>query len=171
MCPRAAAGHEQTAEQTAIGLHAFDVRDRGSAAVSVTRAAFPDGTLVELSVAAPWWSWLWLGLVYQPGQASVSASAPLTNITIRALGLAVTSPNLAQVVDLGHQECNACSSLTMLVHNFGFPFPPWLGGGGFRGIGYNVTAARGGRSVVLHDHWGSTGDTTVTGIGLPDGFT
>jgi hypothetical protein len=139
--------------------------------MSVPRATLGDGTVVTLSVGPPWWSWLWLGLLYQPGKGSVSATAPLSAITINALGLAVTSPNLAQVVDLGHQECSNCVNLDLYVHNFGFPLPPWLGGGGFRGIGYRAFVERSGHSAVLHDHWGSSQDSTVTAIGLPPDFT
>jgi hypothetical protein len=135
--------------------------------VSETRATFPDGSTANLSVGPPWWSWLWLGLIYQPGKGTVTASAPLSAVSINALGLAITPPNLAQVVNLGEQHCTNCTSLDLYIHNFGFPLPPWLGGGGFRGIGYRAIVTRGGHSAVLHDHWGTAQDSTVTAIGLP----
>jgi hypothetical protein len=137
--------------------------------MAVRDARFADGTTVHLSVSPPWWSWLYLGLVYQPTEGSVSASRNLDSIVLEAMGLSITGP-LAQVTPQGSQSCTNCFNLSHYFHNFGFPAPPWLGGGGFSGVGFRATVSKGNETKVLHDHWGSEGDTTGTGFRLPADF-
>ncbi len=141
---------------------------------------FSDGTRATLSVGAPWWSWLWLGLVYQPATGHVTvrkqreetvrhwyclwlctstelvwADEP-ASIVIEAKGF---TPNAAgsQVTDQGRSACDRCASLTHYVHNLGFPVPPWGGGGGFQGIGFRASITHGNESTVLSGHWGDAG--------------
>jgi hypothetical protein len=40
----------------------------------VADADLPDGIYAHLSVGAPWWSWTWLGLVYQPVRGKVTTT-------------------------------------------------------------------------------------------------
>ena len=141
---------------------------------------FSDGTRAELSVRAPWWSWLWLGLIYQPAKGHVSvrkervetvrnwwclwlckskrrvwAEEP-ASITIEAKGFSSNAAGTL-VTDLGRTSCDSCADLSHFVHNFGFPVPPWAGGGGFQGIGFRVTIRYGSESIVLSGHWGNRG--------------
>jgi hypothetical protein len=138
--------------------------------MAVQDATFSDGTTAHLSVSPPWWSWLYLGLIYQPTEGSVSASRELDSITLEAMGISITG-SLAQVTPQGEQTCTRCRGVSHYVHNFGFPAPPWLGGGGFTGVGFRATVRKGAEVKVLHDHWGSEGDTINTGIHLPPDFT
>jgi hypothetical protein len=134
-----------------------------------TDGDFQDGTHVHLDVGAPWWSWLWLGLIYQPAHASVSASSPVESVVIDTMGFSGTGA-LAQVTPQGQSRCTNCRGTEHYVQNFGFPLPPWLGGGGFQGVGFRATVGHGSQVIVLHDHWGSKGDTQVTGVQLPADF-
>jgi hypothetical protein len=140
---------------------------------------FRDGTRAELSVSAPWWSWLWLGLIYQPAEGHVSVRKERVqtvrqwwclwlctseervwvdepaSITIEAKGY--TNVAAQQVTDQGIASCGRCSSLSHFVHNLGFPLPPFAGGGGFQGVGFRATVRHGDESVVLSGHWGDRG--------------
>jgi hypothetical protein len=156
-------------------------------ASAVTSGTFGDGTMATFSVGAPWWSWFWLGLFYQParGQLDVFKNVQVQRhkwwclwlctetvtesrgvnadaLTIRALGFSGV-PAGEQDVDAGFEACTNCSSLTHYVHNFGFPAPPWAGGGGFKGIGFRGSATYKGPTLILHDHWG----TDKTQLGAP----
>ena len=149
--------------------------------MAVTDLQFSDGTRVRLSVGAPWWSWFWLGFIYQPSTGTVTvtrtttqrvchwwclwlccdnetveASTNVESILIEARGFTSNAAG-SQVTPQGQAQCSNCSSLTHYVQNFGFPAPPWAGGGGFQGIGFRATVRHGKEVLVLHDHWGSAG--------------
>lgn len=144
-------------------------------------ASLPDSITARLSVRAPWWSWLWLGLIYQPARGrvectraerrevrkwycvwlctvtqTVNVPAKVDSITLEAMGYTRNEAG-DSLGALGATECRECSSRQLYAHNFGFPVPPWLGGGGFQGVGFRGAVAHLGQTEVLHDHWGSTG--------------
>lgn len=125
-----------------------------------TRTTVFDGVFVKLSVSPAWWSWFWLGLVYQPLRAKVTIRRNRKprykrsgNIVIHAIGWT----NMDNLQDMGTKSCNNSSSCTMYVHNIGFPAPPWLGGGALDGVGFRATVTRSNQTVVLHCHWGDGG--------------
>lgn len=152
-----------------------------SATAAPVDTTFGDGTRAHLDVGAPWWSWIWGGLIYQPARGTVTAvkatttrvchwwclwlccsekrvdnPSPVDRIVIEALGY-TRNPAGDQVTQQGSATCNNCSFLSHYVHNIGFPVPPWGGGGGFQGIGFRATITHRGEVKVLHDHWGSAG--------------
>lgn len=162
-------------------------------AVAITDGTFPDGTMAHFDVGAPWWSWLWLGLIYQPARGKINVFTNVqkpvrewwclwlcketqtvqqpvnaVSLTVDALGLTV-NPAGEQVTNQGEDFCGSCSSVTHYVHNFGFPAPPWAGGGGFKGIGFRGSAIHAESRVVLHDHWG-TDKTTLGAPAFPPDF-
>jgi len=156
-----------------------------AAAMPLTSVTFSDGTIANLDVGAPWWSWFWLGLIYQPARGTVTVFKNVqeqvhpwwclwlctetetvqqpANATIRVDAMGYTSNSSGeQTTDQGEDSCESCSSVTHYVHNFGFPLPPWAGGGGFQGIGFRGAVGH-GTTLFLHNHWG----TDKTKLGAP----
>jgi hypothetical protein len=151
------------------------------AAMAVTSANLPDGIRARLSVRAPWWSWLWLGFVYQPVRGllqttrqerrevrkwycvwlctvtqTVDVPANTDRLVLEGRAFSSVGATLEQLQVIGPTECSDCSSRTLYAHNFGFPLPPWLGGG-FKGVGFRAQVNHRGSEAILHDHWGSAG--------------
>ena len=132
---------------------------------------FPGNVTVRLEVGPPWWSWLWLGLLYQPGNGIVKARRRLNNgsvvpfnvdfIVIESMG-ASSNPAGQILFDLGDASCSICNELTHWSNNFGFPIPPWLEGG-FKAVGYRATITHAGQTRTLSRHWSRA-------VGSPTGF-
>ncbi len=158
-----------------------------------TSDTFANGKKIKLTVGAPWWSWLWGGLIYQPGEGTVKATkketrtvrqwwcfwlcsseetvtveARVDRIVIEALG-ASDNPAGELLTDLGNTRCTNCRSLTHTSHQFGFPLPPWLGSG-FKGVGYRATVEENGEVITLSRHWSSVGGDSFARLTLPDDF-
>ena len=149
--------------------------------MAIRSVSLPDSITARLSVHAPWWSWLWLGLIYQPARGRVECTRPerrevrkwycvwLCTVTqtvnvpanidrITLEGMGYTGNEAGDTLSpIGPADCSSCASRQLYAHNFGFPVPPWLGGGGFQGVGFRGTVVHRGRREVLHDHWGSAG--------------
>jgi len=135
---------------------------------------------VELAIKPPWWSWLWGGLVYQPLHATVSVFEEVkkekrrwyclwfckTTVTVResrrarinihALGVPSDIVPGSPPTDLGNKSCENCSSKTFVVHQIGFPVPPWAGGGGWKGVGFRSNIAGNNNTLALQCHWGNS---------------
>ncbi len=62
------------------------------------------------------------------------------------------------LTDMGIRECRNCSKRTLWVHNVGFPIPPFLGGGGFKGVGSLVSFTISG---ITHNLSFNFGDITA----------
>lgn len=149
--------------------------------MAVRDADLPDGVHAHLSVGAPWWSWTWLGLVYQPVRAGVATTrkerrsvrkwycvwlctvtemvnvaANVDSLEVEGRAFSSADATLETLTTLGPTSCTTCSSRTLSAHNFGFPLPPWLGGG-YKGVGFRARVRHRGTEAVLHDHWGSAG--------------
>jgi hypothetical protein len=159
----------------------------------VTSGTFADGTIANLDVSAPWWSWLTLGMiqpirgtltVYQNKQELVrqwwciwlckeqqTVKQPTNAQAIIIQSLAFDA-SINKLDPKGPAGCKVCSAMTLSVDNAGIP-PPWL----YRGSGYHAVGFRGsatyfvgeiGGTLVLHDHWGD--DSTGSGPALPADF-
>ncbi len=144
---------------------------------------FQDGTKATLKVSAPWWSWIWLGILWQPARGTVTTTikqkkkvkqwwciwfcskteAVEVEKKVSSIKIEAKGTNNNQVADQGSSQCTNCSEESHSVHLFGFPVPPWLGGAAFQGIGFRATVSHAGKMAILHDHWGKSG-------GLPADF-
>lgn len=149
--------------------------------MAVRDADLPDGIHAHLSVGAPWWSWSWFGLVYQPVRGrvtttrkerrevrkwycvwlctvteTVDVAANVESLVLEGKAFSSVDATLETLTNFGPTQCSSCSSRTIYAHNFGFPLPPWLGGG-YKGVGFRAEAEHHGEREVLHDHWGSAG--------------
>ncbi len=139
---------------------------------------FADGVEVELHVRTPWWTWLWLGILYSRVEGririykvvqrevrrwwclglckrtvTVREDRRADNVRMDAV-IVASLPRVGEVQETSSKACNNASSCTLTWHRFAFPVPPGWGGDHLRAVGFRAQITRNREAVTLQCHWG-----------------